>query len=378
MRPKILKNLGVLLIILLFEAKVNAQAPVAAFSADDSLTCIGINVNFTDLSTGGVGPLTWLWDFGDGSTSTIQNPSHAWSTGGSKVVTLLVTDSLSNTSTTTDTIDVIEAIIPAASIRICSPASSTTVIATAPIYTGVTGSWFAGGTAIIADPLNDTTIVSNLSNGLNLVFWVVSDGFCSDADQIALYVDVPVVANAGPDLQVCSSVATATMAANNPAPGTGLWTTTSSATITTPTSRNTTITGLNVAGNYDFYWTITYGACVTVDSMRIVVTNYIAANAGADQNVCVSPGTATLSGNTPAAGSVSWTTTGTATIISPASPTTNVSGLTAAGVQTWKSLPAFAVTTEFIVTIKVSLLIHAPLVMVYIKVCVPAVVTPLT
>ena len=121
MRPKILKNLGVLLIILLFEAKVNAQAPVAAFSADDSLTCIGINVNFTDLSTGGVGPLTWLWDFGDGSTSTIQNPSHAWSTGGSKVVTLLVTDSLSNTSTTTDTIDVIEAIIPAASIRICSP-----------------------------------------------------------------------------------------------------------------------------------------------------------------------------------------------------------------------------------------------------------------
>ena len=144
--------------ILLFTAKVNAQGPTAAFSADDSLTCIGINVNFTDLSTGGVGPLTWLWDFGDGSTSTVQNPSHAWSTGGSKVVTLQVTDSLLNTSSITDTIDVIEAIIPITSLRVCAPVTSTTVIATMPIYNGVTGSWFAGGSAIIADPLNDTTL----------------------------------------------------------------------------------------------------------------------------------------------------------------------------------------------------------------------------
>ena len=57
--------------------------PVAAFSAvnNDTLT-----VDFTDLSTNN--PTTWLWNFGDGTTSTIQNPSHTYSSGGNYQVTL--------------------------------------------------------------------------------------------------------------------------------------------------------------------------------------------------------------------------------------------------------------------------------------------------
>ncbi|MBC8173006.1 MAG: PKD domain-containing protein [Chitinophagales bacterium] len=38
------------------------------------------NVDFVDLSTGS--PTSWLWDFGDGSTSTEQNPSHVYDTAG--------------------------------------------------------------------------------------------------------------------------------------------------------------------------------------------------------------------------------------------------------------------------------------------------------
>ncbi len=45
--------------------------------------------HFTDLSTGD--PDTWLWDFGDGTTSTAQHPSHQFAEAGTYEVSLLVT-----------------------------------------------------------------------------------------------------------------------------------------------------------------------------------------------------------------------------------------------------------------------------------------------
>lgn len=47
-------------------------------------------VTFTDTSTGG--PTSWLWDFGDGDTSTLQNPTHFYSYGGTYEVTLTATN----------------------------------------------------------------------------------------------------------------------------------------------------------------------------------------------------------------------------------------------------------------------------------------------
>jgi PKD repeat protein len=48
-------------------------------------------VKFTDTSNGG--PTQWTWDFGDGSTATIQHPAHTYSTAGSYTVTLTVKNS---------------------------------------------------------------------------------------------------------------------------------------------------------------------------------------------------------------------------------------------------------------------------------------------
>jgi hypothetical protein len=50
-------------------------------------------VTFTDLSTpGSSGPITaWSWNFGDGGTSTLQNPTHTFAAGGNWRVTLTVT-----------------------------------------------------------------------------------------------------------------------------------------------------------------------------------------------------------------------------------------------------------------------------------------------
>jgi PKD repeat protein len=66
--------------------------PIPNFSGTprSGLNPPGIDVAFTDLSTGA--PTTWLWDFGDGATSSLPNPSHLYNTVGTFDVTLTVSD----------------------------------------------------------------------------------------------------------------------------------------------------------------------------------------------------------------------------------------------------------------------------------------------
>jgi len=45
-------------------------------------------IQFYDISLVNEAPTAWLWDFGDGSTSTLQNPTHIFTTAGAKTVTL--------------------------------------------------------------------------------------------------------------------------------------------------------------------------------------------------------------------------------------------------------------------------------------------------
>lgn len=65
-------------------------APTAGFTFSTS----DLNVNFTNTTTGGEGAMTYLWDFGDGQTSTEQSPSHTYDSAGTYTVSMTVTDSL--------------------------------------------------------------------------------------------------------------------------------------------------------------------------------------------------------------------------------------------------------------------------------------------
>lgn len=74
----------------------NPQSPPAAdFSVNTTSTCGG-SITFTDQTTNN--PTSWYWDFGDGSTSTQQNPSHTYTTSGTYSVQLTATNPYGNNS----------------------------------------------------------------------------------------------------------------------------------------------------------------------------------------------------------------------------------------------------------------------------------------
>jgi gliding motility-associated-like protein len=64
--------------------------PVASFSSDNNNTCVGNTITFYDFSSGA--NLQYLWNFGDGTTSTNSNPTKQYSANGNYTVKLIVTD----------------------------------------------------------------------------------------------------------------------------------------------------------------------------------------------------------------------------------------------------------------------------------------------
>jgi surface protein len=67
--------------------------PTAVFTSSATSVIIGNLVQFTDTSSGGNTPLSYHWNFGDGSANYTQShPDHQYSTAGTFTVTLTVTD----------------------------------------------------------------------------------------------------------------------------------------------------------------------------------------------------------------------------------------------------------------------------------------------
>ena len=93
-----------------------AEAPNAEFSADNTHVTVGEEIYFSDQSAGN--PTEWSWEFGDGETSDVQDPTHAYSAAGSYTVSLIVTNPTgSDTETKEDYIQVYEAVAAQFSVK---------------------------------------------------------------------------------------------------------------------------------------------------------------------------------------------------------------------------------------------------------------------
>lgn len=99
------------------------QWPVAVASASSSGGDIPLTVNFS--STGSTDPggsvAGYLWDFGDGSTSTDANPAHTFTTPGNYVVTVTVTDNQGAKSVNTVPVAVTAPNIPPVAVATANP-----------------------------------------------------------------------------------------------------------------------------------------------------------------------------------------------------------------------------------------------------------------
>ncbi|MCF8297400.1 MAG: M4 family metallopeptidase [Saprospiraceae bacterium] len=72
-------------------------APVIDFLISDSVSCSG-DIKFTDKSLNG--PVSWSWDFGDGTYSNSQHPSHTYTSSGVYSVKLEAVNIIGTTSLT--------------------------------------------------------------------------------------------------------------------------------------------------------------------------------------------------------------------------------------------------------------------------------------
>lgn len=143
--------------------------PVANFSASTTTVCIGSTVSFTDLSGGN--PTGWNWNFGDGNTSTQQNPSHVYASAGTYTVTLVASNGAGSSTPQTSTIVVTSGVTYSQSVELC-PGESITVGAStynsAGTYTDVLSS---GGcdstvtTTVTMLPATSLTQTVNICDG---------------------------------------------------------------------------------------------------------------------------------------------------------------------------------------------------------------------
>lgn len=77
---------------------VSQGVPKADFKAYQTSTSIDSSAYFYDQSINNPG--SWIWDFGDGNTSNLQNPTHIYRTAGAYTVSLSVTNKYGSDSKT--------------------------------------------------------------------------------------------------------------------------------------------------------------------------------------------------------------------------------------------------------------------------------------
>lgn len=164
-----------------------SAVPTAAFAVVDA--CDGTDVQFMDASTVATGTITnWDWDFGDGSTSTDQNPTHLYASAGTYDVTLVASSgSCSNQITLQATVfPNPTADFTTADVCVATPATFTDN----STVTGATiNQWAWDFDGLGNDVQANSTFTFNTAGTYNVTLGVITDDFCADThtEQITIF-----------------------------------------------------------------------------------------------------------------------------------------------------------------------------------------------
>ncbi|MEM7656032.1 MAG: PKD domain-containing protein [Bacteroidota bacterium] len=258
------KLFGFVTILLLSASASYAQGPQAAFAASDTFGCAPIAISFTDLSTGT--PVAWDWDFGDGNSSTLQNPTHTYTANGWYWVNLQVTDAGGNNDSTWLWLNLNGPEIfgiQAGNQLICGPGPVDFFAWVDSFQTNITYEWTATGPITLSSTLEFPTFDFTAPGVYDVE--VITTGGNGCTDTFSTTVDVPVgmdgVGSSTPE-NCGQSDGTASIAVTGgTSPFAYIW----SNGATTPT-----ITGLT-AGFYTVATTDANG-CTIVDTVEVEAT----------------------------------------------------------------------------------------------------------
>lgn len=138
---------------------IDARRIMAMFSANKTTACVGDVIQFAGNMSSGAYPLTYLWSFGDGTTSTQDNPSHAYAATGNYTVQLIATDAVTGCADTLTRLAFVAITKPHASFTlsdtfaICAPLIDT-FTSTSTGAVSYAWSFGDGNSSPLANPIN--------------------------------------------------------------------------------------------------------------------------------------------------------------------------------------------------------------------------------
>ncbi len=187
---KAVSNKLFILFFILIGNNVSAQL-IADFTATPITGCAPLTVSFSDKSTGN--PTTWKWVLGNGSNTTLQNPTTTYLIAGTYSITLTVTNANgSNIITKTQYITVFEKPIVNFKVRDtsgCSPLNTLfTDLSSTSIGNITSWKWDFndGGISILQNPTNNFTTAGNY----NITLKVTNNGGCSNSLTKVAYIKI--------------------------------------------------------------------------------------------------------------------------------------------------------------------------------------------
>jgi PKD repeat protein len=250
----------------------STNPPVAQFSVSTQTVCVGSAISYSDASQ--YNPVSWNWTFAGAtpSVSTVQNPNVVYNTPGVYSVSLTVTNAFgSNTLVQSNyiTVNSLPTVDAGNNVTVCSGNATVLNASGASSY-----SWSPG------TGLSSATIANPVANPASTTIYTVTgtQNGCSKTDVVTVSVTAAPVANAGPDLNLCTG---STLTINASGGGTYSWLPAQG--LSSTTSANPVVSTTNTT---TYTLTVSNGACSDADVITVTIKPLPTADAGSDVTIC--------------------------------------------------------------------------------------------
>ncbi|TND05077.1 MAG: hypothetical protein FD123_3697 [Bacteroidetes bacterium] len=294
-----------------------STAYVAAYG---DTVCVNQVVQFNDSSVSSPNATItgWFWDFGDNTTSTLQNPTHAYPASGTYTVTHVAINSLSCTDTVQTVIYVRPPPIALAGNDTLACTNNPTVPLGGNVLNISSGQWIGNGTFTPNNTTLNATYTptpAEVAQGfVDLILITTGFTFCvqdTDTINIAFYPGPTV--QAGPDIYVCQDTVSVPVSGSVTVASGGAWSTLGTGTFQNANNLNTLYfpgTSDTAAGQVTLVLTSTgNGNCLSsTDTVIVFFGPPPAVTATANDTACSGMAFPVIA--TTATGSGVWTTLG--------------------------------------------------------------------